>query len=118
MVAVPLPDERHGAVARVPAPGPGRYLAMTRGAETELFRIVSDVVHVGRGPAADVFIDDPTVSRRHAVLVRRGDRIVILDDRSLNGVKVNGQRVWEAVLQDGDRIALGRIELRYFDVAG
>jgi pSer/pThr/pTyr-binding forkhead associated (FHA) protein len=111
-------DEPQGVVARVPAPEPGRYLAMTSGGETTLFRLDGDVVHVGRGPGADVFIDDPTVSRRHAVLVRRDERIVVLDDRSLNGVKVNGQRVWEAVLQDGDRIALGRIELRYFDVAG
>jgi pSer/pThr/pTyr-binding forkhead associated (FHA) protein len=111
-------DERQGAVARVPAPEPGRYLALTDGGETTLFRLVGDVVHVGRGPGADVFIDDPTISRRHAVLVRRGEQTVILDDRSLNGVKVNGQRVWEAALRDADRIALGRIELRYFDVAG
>jgi pSer/pThr/pTyr-binding forkhead associated (FHA) protein len=111
-------EERQGAVARVPAPEPGRYLAMASGGETTLFRLDGDVIHVGRGPGADVFIDDPTVSRRHAVLVRRDDQIVVLDDRSLNGVKVNGQRVWEAVLRDGDRIALGRIELRYFDVAG
>jgi pSer/pThr/pTyr-binding forkhead associated (FHA) protein len=110
-------DERQGAVARVPAPEPGRYLAMTRGGETTLFRLVGDVVHVGRGPGADVFIDDPTVSRRHAVLARRDEQTVILDDRSLNGVKVNDQRVWEAVLQDGDHIALGRIVLRFYDAA-
>jgi pSer/pThr/pTyr-binding forkhead associated (FHA) protein len=111
-------EERQGAVARVPAPEPGRYLALTSDGETTLFRLVGDVVHVGRGPGSDVFIDDPTVSRRHAVLVQREGRTVVLDDRSLNGVKVNGQRVWEAVLQDGDHIALGRIVLRYFDAAG
>lgn len=92
---------------------PGRYVAL----EGDLLRLAGEVVHIGRRPEADVFIDDPTISRRHAVLVMRESHAVILDDRSLNGVLVNGERVSEAVLQDGDQIVLGRVELRYVDVA-
>jgi pSer/pThr/pTyr-binding forkhead associated (FHA) protein len=56
------------------------------------------------------------VSRRHALVTLRGARTVVLDDRSLNGVQVNGTRVSEAPLADGDLVALGRVLLRYLEV--
>ena len=59
-------------------------------------------MHIGRSPAADIVLDDASVSRRHALITRRGDQTVILDDRSRNGVHVNGERVSEAPLTDGD----------------
>ena len=67
---------------------------------------------MGRSLSADVRFDDPTVSRRHALVYREpsgGARI--LDDRSLNGVFVNGERVELAELDDGDEIAIGRFTL-------
>jgi FHA domain len=73
-------------------------------------------MRVGRGMAADITIDDTTVSRRHALIVRRGLRTLVLDDRSLNGVHVNGRRVIEAPLRDGDVIVLGRVVIRYREV--
>ncbi len=88
---------------------PGRYLLC--GDET--FALTSDVVHVGRGIAADVRLDDHTVSARHAILVARGERLRILDDRSTNGTIVNGRRVDEAELRDGDVVVLGRVVLTY-----
>ena len=75
-------------------------------------------LHIGRSPASDIQLEDPSVSRRHAVLAHRGGRAVLLDDRSLNGIYVNGQRVSEAVLHDGDWIAIGHVSLRYVEVTG
>ena len=72
-------------------------------------------MHIGRSPAADIVLDDASVSRRHALITRRGERTVILDDRSLNGVHVNGTRVSEAELHDGDTVAFGRVQLRFVE---
>ena len=102
--------------AAVPRPAPGRYLAVEDGAEIVLIPVPDGVCHIGRSPACHVVLDDPSVSRRHAVLTRRGDRTVVLDDRSLNGVQVEGRRVAEAVLRDGDAFLLGRVLLRYVEV--
>jgi predicted RNA-binding Zn-ribbon protein involved in translation (DUF1610 family) len=66
---------------------------------------------IGRSLAADVRFDDPTVSRRHALVYCDDDGARILDDRSLNGVFVNGDRVELAELSDGDEVAIGRFRL-------
>ena len=71
---------------------------------------------VGRSLAADVRFDDPTVSRRHALVVREPDGVRVLDDRSLNGVFVNGQRVESRVLCDGDELVVGRYHLHVLEV--
>ena len=89
------------------------YLEIDGGAERRVVPLREDVVHVGRGLSADVRLDDATVSRKHAVIVRRGEGVVILDDRSMNGVWVNGERVSEAALEDGDEIKLGRVPLLF-----
>lgn len=88
---------------------PGRYLMCG----DEAFALVKDVTHVGRGMIADVRLDDHTVSARHAIVVMRADRLRILDDRSTNGTVVNGRRVEEAELHDGDVVVLGRVVLTY-----
>ena len=72
---------------------------------------------VGRSLAADVRFDDPTVSRRHALIVRQADGVRVLDDRSLNGVFVNGERVEWRVLGDADEIVVGRYRLHFLDAA-
>ena len=74
----------------MPRLAPGRYLAIEDGDEIVLLPLAADLVHIGRSPAADIVLDDASVSRRHALVARRGERTVILDDRSLNGVHVNG----------------------------
>ena len=79
----------------------------------QAFALSSDVTHVGRGVTADVRLDDHTVSARHAILVARADRLRILDDRSTNGTVVNGRRIDEAELHDGDVVVLGRVVLPY-----
>jgi pSer/pThr/pTyr-binding forkhead associated (FHA) protein len=62
-------------------------------------------------------LEHASVSRRHAIVARRGDDTVILDDRSLNGVLVNDERVREATLRHGDEIRLGQVSLRYLHVS-
>ena len=82
-----IPDrERRRASLTMPRLAPGRYLAIEDGDEIVLLPLNADLVHIGRSPAADIVLDDASVSRRHALVARRGERTVILDDRSLNGV--------------------------------
>ena len=71
------------------------------------------VLHIGRSSTAGLTLDDATVSRRHAVIVRDDEGTRILDDRSLNGVAISGVRVTRARLRDGDVIELGRVRLHY-----
>ena len=91
---------------------PGHYLVCG----SEAFALTADVTHVGRGMIADVRLDDHTVSARHAIVVARAERLRILDDRSTNGTVVNGRRIDEAELHDGDVVVLGRVVLTYRDV--
>jgi len=110
------PDrERRRASLTMPRLAPGRYLAIEDGDEIVLLGLNKDLVHIGRSPAADIVLDDASVSRRHALVARRGEHTVILDDRSLNGVAVNGTRVGEAQLHDGDTVAVGRVQLRFVE---
>jgi len=80
---------------------------------TEL-AITEPVTRLGRGLQADLILEEPTVSRRHAIVALRDGTATLLDDNSLNGTWCNGKRVQDAVeLQDGDVIALGAVTLRY-----
>ena len=84
---------------------------------TVVVPLVREWTRIGRSLAADIRFDDPTVSRRHALIVRQPDGVRVLDDRSLNGVFVNGERVEWRTLEDGDEILDGRYRLSYLDVA-
>jgi pSer/pThr/pTyr-binding forkhead associated (FHA) protein len=115
--AIPrIPGRARRALATLPQIVPGRYLAIEDAGETVLLPLAADVMHIGRSPAADLVLDDSSVSRRHALIARRGTTTVILDDRSLNGIRVNGERVKEAALSDGDVIVVGHVTLRFLDV--
>jgi len=108
--AVPHGDDHRADPGR--QLGPGRYLLCG----SEAFALTADVTHVGRGITADVRLDDHTVSARHAIIVTRAGRLRILDDRSTNGTVVNGRRVDEAELRDGDVVVLGRVVMTYRDL--
>jgi predicted nucleic acid-binding Zn-ribbon protein len=95
---------------------PGEYLAYEEDGETTVMALTREWTRVGRSLAADVRFDDPTVSRRHALLVHQPDGVRVLDDRSLNGVFVNGERIEWRMLEDGDEIVVGRYRLRFFNV--
>ena len=107
--------ERRRALLTMPRLAPGRYLAIEDAGEVVLMPLTAELMHIGRSPAADIVLDDASVSRRHALIARRGERTLILDDRSRNGVHVNGQRVGEAALNDGDTIVCGHVTLRFVE---
>ena len=103
--------------ARGSLTGPGQYLVFDRDGEKQSIALEREWTRVGRSLAADVRFDDPTVSRRHALIVRQPDGVRVLDDRSLNGVFVNGERVEWRELRDGDEIVVGRYRLSFLEVA-
>ena len=74
----------------------------------------ADVTTVGRHPEADIFFDDVTVSRRHAEITRTGTVFEIVDQRSLNGTYLNGERADRAVLTDGAELRIGKLRLNFF----
>jgi hypothetical protein len=102
--------------ARARCSDAGQYVAYRDGDELVVAPVTHEWTRVGRSLAADIRFDDPTVSRRHALIVRQPDGVRVLDDRSLNGVYVNGERVEWSPLRDGDEILVGRHELRFLDV--
>jgi pSer/pThr/pTyr-binding forkhead associated (FHA) protein len=109
--------ERRRAAASVHTPAPGRYLAVeSEGDEDVLIPVEGAVTRLGRSLGADVHLDDPSVSRRHALVVQRGGGFILLDDRSMNGTWLNGERVRESRLADGDVIELGAVRMRFVDV--
>ena len=92
---------------------PGDYLVYEEGGSAHVVPLRRDWTRIGRSLAADVRLDDPTISRRHALVVRGPDGLRVLDDRSLNGVFVNGERVEWRTLTDGDEVTVGRYRLRF-----
>jgi pSer/pThr/pTyr-binding forkhead associated (FHA) protein len=99
--------------ARSQMPEAGEYLAYEEDNEIKLVALTREWTRIGRSLAADIRFDDPTVSRRHALIVRQADGVRVLDDRSLNGVFVNGERVEWRALGDGDEVLVGRHRLVY-----
>lgn len=94
---------------------PGHYLGFDDGERITVLPLTREWTRIGRSLAADVRLDDPTVSRRHAMIVRQPDGIRVLDDRSMNGVFVNGERVEWSRLTGGDQVTVGRYELYFLD---
>jgi hypothetical protein len=103
--------------ARERVEGPGEYLVYEESGEWHTVALTREWTRIGRSLAADVRFDDPTVSRRHALVVRQPDGVRVLDDRSLNGVFVNGARIEGRTLKDGDQILVGRYRLSFLSVA-
>jgi predicted nucleic acid-binding Zn-ribbon protein len=115
----PAPDDRDEQIARARArveSQPGQYLCYEDAGELRIVPLTREWTRIGRSLAADVRFDDPTVSRRHALIVRQPDGVRLLDDRSLNGVFVNGSRVDGKTLADGDEIIVGRYRLCFISV--
>jgi pSer/pThr/pTyr-binding forkhead associated (FHA) protein len=103
-LAVTLPDRPSGAGLLVVKRGPN---AGTR------YVLDSDVTRAGRHPESDIFLDDITVSRRHAEFVGRDGVYSIRDVGSLNGTYVNRERIEEAILATGDEVQIGKFKLVY-----
>ena len=103
------------AAAAVWRLAPGRYLAIPDGDDVVVARL-GGLTRIGRRPSADVVLDDATVSRRHALVMERDGGVVIADDRSRNGLFVNGRRVDQARLRNGDEVQLGSRVMRFLEV--
>ncbi len=120
-----LPNEAAGEVAEEElsvnleaARGDLGVLVVKRGPNAgSRFALENDVVHVGRHPDSDIFLDDITVSRRHAEFLRRGGGVVVRDVGSLNGTYVNRERIEEASLNNGDEVQIGKFKLVFLATA-
>jgi hypothetical protein len=102
---VNLDDVVAGGAALVIRAGGGRV--------GESFGLDRDRMTIGRRPDADIFLDDVTVSRDHALLIRRSDGYYLDDLGSLNGTYVNRHRVDSHKLADGDELQIGKYKLSY-----
>jgi pSer/pThr/pTyr-binding forkhead associated (FHA) protein len=81
------------------------------------FLLDTDEVTAGRHPDSDIFLDDVTVSRRHAVFRRTPDGYQVVDVGSLNGTYVNRDRIDAITLSGGDEVQIGKYRLVYFESA-
>jgi hypothetical protein len=93
--------------------GPVLVIRSGGGRVGESFSLERDRMTIGRRPDSDVFLDDVTVSRDHALLVRRGDELYLDDLGSLNGSYVNRHRIESHRLDDGDELQIGKYKLTF-----
>lgn len=105
------------AVTSEPEPaiehGVSLVIRLGGGREGESFAVDGNKMSIGRRPDSDVFLDDVTVSRNHAVMVSRADGWHIDDLGSLNGTYVNRKRIETALLADGDEVQIGKFRLSF-----
>ena len=79
----------------------------------ETYALGAERISIGRHPDADIFLDDVTVSRNHAVVVHEGTQYTLVDEGSLNGTFVNRRRADRTVLADGDELQIGKYKLTF-----
>ena len=116
-IPMPLPGvgrDPDSSVPVEPTGGQGAALIIRAGGGRagERFRLL-DTTTIGRSPTSDIFLDDVTVSREHAVVYNDGSSIRVEDRASLNGTFVNHERVEKRALTDGDEIQVGKYKLTY-----
>jgi pSer/pThr/pTyr-binding forkhead associated (FHA) protein len=110
-----LGDEEHEAqsLSELVLERPTLVIRSGGGRAGETYALVKPSTTIGRHPDSDIFLDDVTVSRNHAVIVHEGDEVVIIDQGSLNGTFVNRRRDERIVLKDGDEIQIGKYKLTF-----
>jgi pSer/pThr/pTyr-binding forkhead associated (FHA) protein len=112
--SLPLLDHRTRARAIGARFAPrGHYIELEDGDERLYVPLAQRITHIGRGFTADIRFEQSQVSLSHAILVRHGRFIRVLDNRSSNGTFVNGRRVIATNLEDGDVLRLGPVAMRY-----
>jgi len=95
--------------------GPALVVRSGGGRAGETFRPAGERTMIGRSPDCDVFLDDVTVSRKHALLVREGRSFRIEDQGSLNGTFVNRRRIESSPLENGDELQIGKYRLTFLE---
>lgn len=93
--------------------GPALVVRSGGGIAGQMFQPQEGSTLIGRSPECAIFLDDVTVSRRHAELTREGDTFTIRDLGSLNGTYVNRQRIESAALEDDDELQIGKYRLTF-----
>jgi pSer/pThr/pTyr-binding forkhead associated (FHA) protein len=113
------PDERDNGPAEVledlGVKGAALVVRSGGGRAGEMFHPEGETTTIGRSPDCGIFLDDVTVSRKHAVLVKRDDGFFIEDQGSLNGTFVNRKRVESAQIDDGDELQIGKYRLTFLN---
>jgi len=107
--------ETADALEELGVTGPALVVRSGGGRTGETFHPEGDATTIGRSPDCGIFLDDVTVSRRHAVLVERDGGMFIEDQGSLNGTFVNRKRVESARLEDGDEVQVGKYRMTFLD---
>ena len=107
------PDDLDTVPTRDSIDGPALVVRSGGGRAGESFEAIGDRALIGRSPDCDVFLDDVTVSRRHAELVRDASAYTIRDLGSLNGTFVNRRRIESAVLEDDDEVQVGKYRMTF-----
>jgi FHA domain len=100
-------------IGEVTARGPALVIRAGGGRVGESFAVAGERMSIGRRPDADVFLDDITVSRDHALLIARGEQWHLDDCGSLNGTYVNRERIESQRLEDGDEVQIGKYKLTF-----
>ena len=96
-----------------PGTGPALVVRSGGGMAGQSFRPPDGRTLIGRSPECDIFLDDVTVSRRHAELIREGETFTIRDLGSLNGTYVNRRRIESVVLENDDELQIGKYRLTF-----
>ena len=111
-----LDSDTPGPVEELAEEGPALVVRSGGGRAGEHFLPQSDRTTIGRSPDCDIFLDDVTVSRKHAELVRRDDAFYIEDLGSLNGTFLNRRRIEEpGKLENGDELQIGKYRLSFIE---
>jgi FHA domain-containing protein/zinc ribbon protein len=108
-----LAEDAGAALHDVGGTGPALVVRSGGGRAGETFFPSGERTQIGRSPECEVFLDDVTVSRKHAELVRDGDTYTISDLGSLNGTFVNRKRIESAQLEDDDEVQIGKYRLTF-----
>ena len=106
-------DDTSEALEEIGVKGPALVVRSGGGRAGETFRPEGERTTIGRSPDCGIFLDDVTVSRRHAVLIARDGGFYIEDQGSLNGTFVNKRRIDSGRLEDGDELQIGKYRLTF-----
>ena len=106
-------EESAAILDEIKTEGPALVVRSGGGRAGEHFLLQNESTTVGRSPDCDVFLDDVTVSRKHALVQQRDGKFLLEDQGSLNGTFLNRRRIESAALEDGDEVQIGKYKLTF-----
>jgi pSer/pThr/pTyr-binding forkhead associated (FHA) protein len=108
-------EEATSTLEDVGVKGPALVVRSGGGRAGETFYPGGTRTSIGRSPECEIFLDDVTVSRRHALLVEKDGKFFIQDEGSLNGTFLNRRRIESAEIDDGDEVQIGKYRLTFLN---